>query len=133
MPLISDITKAVYGKAIFSKVDLAQSFNQLEVAKESQHTTTFAGPRNTKFELVGSPLTLFPEYLHLRIKMHVLCSRGGSYLVSGDAVCVLLHRVSRVLSVQLPRTRKELCLFLSLTGQFSHFIHFYTEIAALLE
>lgn len=187
MPLISDITKAVRGKVVFSKVDLAQGFNQLEVAEESRHATAFAGPRNAKFEFVGSPFGLrnipaaFQRVMdrvlgsmlwhqasvyiddiiifsssvndhhhHLsmladRLRSHNIYIRASKctfyvpeveylgYLVSGDAVRVLPDRVSGVLSVQLPRNRKELRSFLGLTGQFRHLIYHYAEIAAPLE
>lgn len=58
LPLVSDITRAIRGKVVFSKVDLSQGFNQFEVSEESRHLTSFAGPRGQKYEFVGSPFGL---------------------------------------------------------------------------
>jgi hypothetical protein len=58
MPLISNITRAMQGKRVFSKIDLSQGFNQLEIAPDSRHLTAFPGPRGQKYEFVGSPFGL---------------------------------------------------------------------------
>jgi hypothetical protein len=58
MPMISNITRAMQGKRVFSKIDLSQGFNQLEIAPESRHLTAFPGPRGQKYEFVGSPFGL---------------------------------------------------------------------------
>ncbi len=58
MPMISNITRAMQGKRVFSKIDLSQGFNQLEIAPDSRYLTAFPGPRGQKYEFVGSPFGL---------------------------------------------------------------------------
>lgn len=58
MPLISDITRAVKGKRVFSKIDLSQGFNQLNVDESSRTYTAFPGPRGQVYEFCGAPFGL---------------------------------------------------------------------------
>jgi hypothetical protein len=58
MPMVNNITRAMKGKQVFSKIDLSQGFNQLEIAEESRPLTAFPGPRGQKYEFVGSPFGL---------------------------------------------------------------------------
>ena len=58
MPLVSDITRAVRGKKVFSKIDLSQGFNQLTIDESSRPYTTFPGPRGQAYEFCASPFGL---------------------------------------------------------------------------
>ncbi len=58
MPLIHDISRAIKDCLVFSKIDLAQGFNQFPVSVESRPLTAFRGPRSGKYEYVGSPFGL---------------------------------------------------------------------------
>ncbi len=58
MPLIQDISRAIRNCSVFSKIDLAQGFNQFGVQEESRPLTAFRGPRSHKYEFVGSPFGL---------------------------------------------------------------------------
>lgn len=58
MPLISDISRAVRGCKVMSKVDLCQGFGQAEVEPNSRPYTAFPGPRGGLFHFRGSPFGL---------------------------------------------------------------------------
>jgi hypothetical protein len=58
MPLISDISRAVLGCKVMSKVDLCQGFGQAEVEQESRPYTAFPGPRGGLYQFRGSPFGL---------------------------------------------------------------------------
>jgi hypothetical protein len=58
MPLITDISRAVLGCKVMSKVDLCQGFGQAEVSEESRPYTAFPGPRGGLFQFRGSPFGL---------------------------------------------------------------------------
>jgi len=58
MPLIQDIMESARGSKVFSKLDLAQGFGQLEVEKESRQYTAFHGPRGELYQHVGAPFGL---------------------------------------------------------------------------
>jgi hypothetical protein len=58
MPLISDISRAVLGCKVMSKVDLCQGFGQAEVEPESRPYTAFPGPRGGLYQFRGSPFGL---------------------------------------------------------------------------
>jgi hypothetical protein len=58
MPLITDISRAVLGCRIMSKVDLCQGFGQAEVDPASRPYTAFPGPRGGLYQFRGSPFGL---------------------------------------------------------------------------
>ena len=58
MPLLSDISRAVHGCRVFSKIDLAQGFNQLPLDERTRPLTAFRGPRSGHYEFCGSPFGL---------------------------------------------------------------------------
>lgn len=58
MPRIDDIQRALKGSKVFSKIDLAQGFNQYAMSSAASRMTAFSGPRGGHFEFVGSPFGL---------------------------------------------------------------------------
>ncbi|MCA9000701.1 MAG: DDE-type integrase/transposase/recombinase, partial [Planctomycetes bacterium] len=58
MPRLEDIQHALRGKKVFSKVDLAQGFNQFPLSDKAAPMTAFNGPRGGHYEFVGSPFGL---------------------------------------------------------------------------
>jgi hypothetical protein len=58
MPLITDISRAVLGCKVMSKVDLCQGFGQAEVEPQSRPYTAFPGPRGGLYQFRGSPFGL---------------------------------------------------------------------------
>ena len=57
-PQLSDVTRVVQGKKVFSGLDLAQGYGQFPVDPNSRAYTTFRGTRGSSYQFVGAPFGL---------------------------------------------------------------------------
>ena len=86
MPTIDDVLHEMTGAAVFSKLDLTQSFHQIELDEKSRFITTFATHRGLyRYRRLMFGISCAPE-IHQRVIQQVLADCEGTRNIADDIV-----------------------------------------------
>ena len=86
MPTIDDVLHEMTGAAFFSKLDLTQSFHQIELDERSRYITTFTTHRGLyRYRRLMFGISCAPE-IHQRVIQQVLADCEGARNIADDIV-----------------------------------------------
>ena len=86
IPTFEEVTDEMAGATVFSELDIAKAFHQIEVAEESRHLLTFSTPKGLmRLKRLCMGFTSASEILQ-RIMSQVLCGLPGVRWVHDDII-----------------------------------------------
>ncbi|XP_073010958.1 uncharacterized mitochondrial protein AtMg00860-like [Typha latifolia] len=142
IPVIEELLDELARACYFLKLDLRAGYHQIRVEPSDVHKTVFR-THDGHYEFLEEHLGHLRTILGL-LRQHELkakdskCSWGQQrvdylgHIITKDGVEVDPNKIQNMVDWPLPKTTKELCGLLGLTGYYRRFVANYSKVAAPL-